>query len=128
MIVTGNNKYFPFTFTANFQYQYNSLIKKTTDSIYQIDLSNWFNHIIQQDVSAVGRNLPFYPDFRFKDSYRYYLKFDHQVTVENFKDTVEIKNQFGRYIFTVSQPSADVVMLESYFTVPVEQAYPCGAL
>tara|TARA_R110002049_G_scaffold298444_3_gene488168 strand:- start:1560 stop:2897 length:1338 start_codon:yes stop_codon:yes gene_type:complete len=105
----------PYTANVEGLYSGNHLISKV-ESNYEIDISNWFNHIIEQEVNSNDRHLDFYSDFRLKDSYVYYFQFDKDVVVSGISDKL-IENEFGKYEFTLSQLNPRTVKITSYLEI-----------
>lgn len=105
----------PYAAKIEGQYSGNHLISKV-ESNYEIDISNWFNHIIEEGLEVKKRQLDFYSDFRQKDSYVYYFQFDKDVVVDGIDDML-IENQFGKYEFSLSQLNPRTVKIVSYLEI-----------
>ena len=90
-----------------------------------MSMKGWFNYIIYENLNAKKRQLPFYPDFRFKDKFKYYLKFDTNIEVLNKDDfEIEIQNSMGRFKTEIKKVQPNVVLLETYFLVNKEEIPP----
>ncbi|MDP4268224.1 MAG: hypothetical protein Q8880_12420, partial [Bacteroidota bacterium] len=83
-----------------------------------LDLKNWFNHIIYNNIDTSTRQLDFYPDFLGKDTYIYFLQFDRKIKLLSSYKDADIKNDFGELKIKIEQLSADAIMITSYFSTP----------
>ncbi len=107
---------YPFKADIRLQYTDNTLITQPNNSTYQINLSNWIQHILADGFNAQKRTLPFYPDFKGTDTYNYYLEFDRDVRIEGFKDLpLTVDNEFGIYTFDIKQPNPHTMIIQSSF-------------
>ena len=121
------NKEFPFPAVINTDYVCNNLLETHSDTI-SLNLTNWFNHIIYTDFDTTRRQLDFYPDFRGKDSYVYFIQFDKNVHLISSVKKVKINNAFGELIIDVEQVNPNAIKLSSSFKtigskVEVNQLY-----
>lgn len=116
--LVSQSKDFPFECNLRLKYLSGNIVNENPDGSYSINLQNWFNHIIYEDFSAKNRVMSFYPDFRFQDSYSYYIKFDHNIEVLNAKDfEINITNALGRYMIKLTKMQPNVIRLKSIFKV-----------
>jgi hypothetical protein len=131
--VTSTSDNFPFEFAFTSKYSSKSSVKKGQEEL-QLSMKNWFMHVTEH-IQDKKRNLPYYVDFRENDTYRYYIKCDQPITVLNaseFEHSVD--NAYYNYVCRITQPQANVIMLESMLirkaeVIPAEQvaayAYLC---
>jgi hypothetical protein len=118
-------KEFPFANVVNAEY-FSDNMMQINDNILSIDLSNWFLHIIYTDLSENGRVQDFYADFPGRDTYVYSLRFDEPVELINENQNIEIRNEFGEYIFMIEQENETSIRVTSHFAIfspflPVEK-------
>jgi hypothetical protein len=108
------NREFPFDAEITAQYQANTILTKIGDTL-NLNLTNWFNHIIYPNFDTTGRQMDFYPDFVGKDTYFYMLQFDKNVKlVSEFQD-IKIANDFGQLSISVEKVSPNSYKLTSSF-------------
>jgi hypothetical protein len=119
--ITNRNIEYPFKFDFKSSYKNNSLLTKSAENIYALNMNGWFNHIIDTLVKSSNRQLDYYPDFSFQDTYRYFVKFDKNVSLINLSENIEIKNSFGNLTIRITQPQPDGLLIESYFVVGSEK-------
>lgn len=92
------------------------------NKVFAISIENWFQHVINPGFDAKERDLAYYPDFRFRDSYKYSISFDKKISLLNAEElNTFISNSFGQYTFKISQTDDHTLLLESLWTVPVEK-------
>jgi hypothetical protein len=113
--INVTKKEFPFPTIVTAQYIDKSLLKKNGD-LYTLNLKNWFNHIIYQNIDTLNRQLDFYPDFAGKDSYVYYIQFDKNIKLMTPLKNTEIKNEFGDLIINYTLVGHDAVRITSLFS------------
>ncbi|MBI9066966.1 MAG: hypothetical protein JEZ09_06715 [Salinivirgaceae bacterium] len=111
-IVTS--KEFPFNTKVTAEFDLPNAVKKEGD-IYQIDLTNWFNHIIVNGVESKNRNLNFYADFIGQDSYVYFFKFSENIELINDSISCIISNDFAKYELIVEQIQPKSIKISSSF-------------
>lgn len=110
------NTEFPFTARITADYSSNNLLKTIGDTIH-LDLSNMFNHIIDEDLSIEDRQLNYFPDFLGQDTYVYYLKFDEDVKlIKDFED-IDLKNEYGELKISITQLQPRNIKVSSSFIV-----------
>lgn len=117
----NTSREFPFeaTFGISFKSQQ---IKKMEDGRVIMDLSGWFNNVIDPGFSAINRHLDYYPDFQFQDSHKYMISFDRKIRIDNsemFQKTIE--NSFANYSLKITQVSDESILLESSYIVKPEK-------
>ena len=111
---TSKSDEFPFPFSFRMKYQGPNMIKHHSENEISVDLSNWFWHITEDEINKQNRILNYYPDFTNTDTYKYYLKFNSNVSVENSADLEKnIIAEWGNYEFIVSQPQPNIILLTS---------------
>ncbi len=116
--ITKDSKQYPFKFILNASYKSNGLIDESTDGVFSIPMNNWFNHITANGIVIKNRDLNFYPDFLFRDSYKYYLKFEKEVVILNADEfKVEFENELGNLKIELKQVQPNIYLLESDFVV-----------
>ncbi|MBL4624555.1 MAG: hypothetical protein JKY42_05390, partial [Flavobacteriales bacterium] len=111
-----------YPFKANFNLWFNSSTESNS-----IDLSNWFQHIIEPRYSSTNRSLPFYYDFLFTDSFRYFLKFDNPIELIDYPENITIESVAGIYSFHIKQMDSTSVMISSNFTVKNQKIIPANS-
>jgi hypothetical protein len=104
---------FPFATEFNLVYGSHKIVEKYENSSYKIDLSNWFKHILESEVTSKKRDLAYYPDFIGQDRYKYFLKFDYPVNITSQPEPVEFISPYCVYKFNIVQVQPDVIMIES---------------
>ena len=119
---TSRSTKFPFKVNYNTKYNSANLITNSTDSVFQIDMKNWFHHIIEDQLENQGRRLSYYPDFRFQDIFKYYLIFNEDVNLhDDNQGEIKIANSLGSYRMTMNQLNPRTIMLESNYTVSADK-------
>ncbi|OFX61305.1 MAG: hypothetical protein A2046_15695 [Bacteroidetes bacterium GWA2_30_7] len=114
--VESVNKTFPFKTNITADYTCNNIISLNGDTL-SLDLTNFFNHIISENVNADNRQLDFYTDFVCKDMYNYIIKFDKAIQLVSNSLNTDIKNTFGNYIFSCEQIDSNTIKLSSIFNI-----------
>lgn len=114
-------KFFPYKVEIKSSYSCDSLVTKTGDQTYSLNLSNWFNHIIYTNMDTANRVLNFYTDFLGKDSYNYYLSFDKNVHLAKNFSKIEINNEFGILQIDCINVQPNVIKLSSNYIVRNEK-------
>jgi len=114
--VESVNKTFPFKTNITADYTLNNLISNNGDTLV-LDLNNFFNHVISDNINTENRQLDFYTDFVCKDMYNYIIKFDKAVQLATSSLNTDIKNTFGNYIFSCEQIDPNTIKLSSVFNV-----------
>jgi hypothetical protein len=117
--ITSKKTNFPFKFDVKSTFENENTVENSGEN-YLINLSGWFNHIIYDSISTMNRQLSYYPDFTGQDLYRYYIKFNKPVTLQDLPENVEIKNAFGNLTIIYSQPQPDALLIESQFITTSE--------
>jgi hypothetical protein len=112
--ITGNEYSFPYKTTIIGNYVSNAL-KKENDSIFEIDVANWFNHIIYPELTSENRTTDFYPDFTGSDKYFYQLSFDKEIKLVDSPSFINIQNSLGTYVFNIAQNDKNKVLITSFF-------------
>ena len=110
------SKEFPFPATIDLQFDATGTVRLHNEK-YQLDLSNWFNHIIYQNLDTTKRVMDFYPDFMGKDTYVYMLQFSKPVKLVEPLQQVKIKNNFGELMIDIVQPDPTHFKVSSYFAI-----------
>ena len=127
--ISNVGKKFPFETTVNQEFTLNKRLKKNSEKDFTLDLKNLFNYIIEEEFNSKNRHLDYYPDFQSQDIHRFFIHFDHPVTVTNILDfNKKINNYFSNYEVNVSQPTEKDILIEcSYIVkalvVPASKAY-----
>ena len=128
---TGKNeRQYPFKSKFRMTYITPGIVSKDASepNYLLVDLSNWFGHIIWENFEARNRQLPFYPDFAGRDTYRYNLVFDVPVSLHPYKDLpLNIENEFGAYNFQMEQVNDTSILIVSDFSVKTERVLPENA-
>ncbi len=109
---------FPFPFSFRMKYHGSGMVKHVANDEISISLTNWFYHITEENIKSQNRSLSYFPDFTNTDTYKYYLKFEKDVTILNAVDLeCNISTDWGNYSFTVSQPQPNIILIVSTFIV-----------
>lgn len=111
---------FPFTSNFNFKYSDKSIIKKLNDSLITFSLDNFIQHVIEKNIDTLVSN-NFYFDFKQTDIFRYNLKFDQKVKLQNTDIQHNQKYSFGNYSFKISQISDNDILVESSLLIDNEK-------
>jgi len=114
---------FPFRASFSTSFQARDIMIKVNDTI-TLDLSGWFNHIVDENLNADWRVLTYYPDFKYTDSYNYHLVFNKKVKVLNRMPILEIKNAYGMLSLKCIQKMDGTVLLSSRVVVLAEKVSP----
>ncbi len=116
LVKTAEDSIFPFK--TNFQVKYADagLLEKKNDSVFVFKLTEFMQHVIEQNIDTNAINA-FYPDFKQTDVYRYFVKFDHPIKLQENNLNITIDNTLGKYVFSVSQKSDTDIMIESYLQI-----------
>jgi len=120
--MTSFSHQFPYdaNFSMNFANHY--LLKKESDSNYAIELTDWFNNVIDENFNASNRQLNYYPDFLCQDTYKYMLKFDKKIQLLNADQLQKnLSNDFAIYSVNVTQVDEENILLESNYIVKSEE-------
>ena len=112
--VVSGNYIFPYKATITGQYHSNS-IKKTGENTYEIDIANWFRHVIYPNLKTTNRTLDFYPDFLGSDKYFYMLSFDKNIELIDTVEKINLENKLGSYTFNLAQTDKNKLLITSYF-------------
>ena len=116
--ISKDSRNFPFKFTINASYTSRGLIDQSADGVYSIGLNNWFNHITSDGITNNSRDLAYYPDFLFRDNYKYYLEFEKEVVILNIEEfKVAFENELGKLIIELKQVQPTIYLLQSDFLV-----------
>jgi len=118
---------YPFEANITTTYELQNYLKKEQET-YIINLQKWFQYLIEKEFNAEGRDLSYYPAFRFKDQYQYTLTFDKKVNVnipEN--QPIHIKNEMGSYVFEIEQLDEITLSLKAQFILSQEKITPTQA-
>ena len=108
-----------YPFRASFSLDYESKANGSS-----IALKNWFPHIVESSYEAQTRTLPFYFDFLFNDSFRYFIEFDQPIDMVEFPEDVLIESSAGFYKFTLTQMNDTTLLLHSIFIVNKQVVNP----
>jgi hypothetical protein len=115
------NHTFPFDATFNVNLANHQNISKEKDGMFAVGLDGFFNEVIDEKFSAQNRHLDYYPDFQFQDSYKYMMKFDKKVKLENMESLQkDIHNSFADYILKTTQVDDQSVLIEISYVVKPE--------
>jgi hypothetical protein len=109
---------YPYRTNLRCVYVSDDLVKLTTEGVYEIDLKGWLNTVFEERFGKAERAQPYYPDFRFKDQFKYYLEFDQDidlVAADQFSDS--INNSYGKYEVSIQKVKDNVVLIELLFHV-----------
>lgn len=117
---TYESDIFPFNANFNFKYSDNTIIKKTNDSLVVLKLENLFQHVIEKEIDTLVSN-DFYFDFKQSDIFRYNLKFNQKVKLQN-SEIQDIQTfTFGKYNFSIRQISENDILIESSLIIDNEK-------
>jgi len=112
--INDNDYVFPYKFTVKGTYLSKALIKEN-DSTFQIDVADWFLHIIYPEFASVNRTTSFFPDFMGSDKYFYLLTFDKDIELTEAPEKINIENSMGTYTFNLVQNDKNKMLITSYF-------------
>jgi len=110
------DKQFPYQANINAEFSGSHLIQKNGNN-YAIDMANWFQHVIYENMKTEERHLDFYSDFKAKDSYVYYFQFAGDVSLKSTSNNVSITNEYGVYNFTIDQINPKTIKVTSFYEV-----------
>ncbi|MEI8046894.1 MAG: DUF3857 domain-containing protein [Bacteroidota bacterium] len=113
-LISGNECSYPYKTTIIGNYVSKAL-KKENDSIFEIDIAYWFNHIIYPELTSENRTTDFYPDFTGSDKYFYQLSFDKEIKLVDSPSIINIQNSMGTYVFNIAQNDKNKVLITSFF-------------
>lgn len=106
----------PFSASLKARYESTSLIKQE-GNLYELDLTNWFNHIIYTSFRSEYRQQEFYPDFSNRDSYLYFIQFDENIQLKETIEPLEISTDVMNLTIKVDQMSPNSIKIESFFAI-----------
>jgi hypothetical protein len=112
--IANNDYVFPYKTTVSATFQSNGL-RKTSDGNFELEVTDWFSHIIYPDLSSANRTTDFYPDFQGSDKYFYMLTFDKNIELIDTPAKINIENKLGTYIFNVQQTDKNKLLVTSFF-------------
>ncbi|MBL4753357.1 MAG: hypothetical protein JKY52_07165 [Flavobacteriales bacterium] len=113
----SSSSQYPFKTSFNLHYAATKMISKE-GSNYQISLTDWFPHIVEEQVDTSRRSLRYYPDFQYQDMMNYYFVFADSVDLINKKELdAEIVNSYGTYTVRAEQINPTTILLASEFNV-----------
>ncbi len=112
--IVNNDYVFPYKTTISGVYQ-SSALRKTGDSTFEIDISDWFRHVTYPGLSSGNRVTDFYPDFQGSDKYFYMLSFDKNIELLDIPAKINIENKLGSYVFNIQQTAKDKVLITSFY-------------
>jgi hypothetical protein len=107
---------FPFKANMAASFRTPNCISKQNDTIY-LDLSGWFNHIIDENLQVDTRILDYYPDFKYSDTYNYQVVFNKKLKLVDKLPVLEINNEYGQFAFKCNQMLDGSLILHSKITV-----------
>jgi len=116
MTKTSEDSIFPFKTNFQMKYADAGLLTKKNDSVFVFKLTEFMQHVLEQNIDTNAFN-SFYPDFKQTDVYRYFVKFNHPVKLQEPNLNITIDNSLGKYVFSVSQKSETDIMVESYLQI-----------
>ncbi len=108
-------KVFPYTTVVSAHFKNRNILTSNNDTL-ALDIKNWFNHIIYDDLNIENRKLDFHADFNGQDTYTYTIKFDENVEVISALDKLNINNDFGNLAIAIEQVDEKTIKLSSSFT------------
>ena len=114
---------YPFKTNIKASFSTDKILSRENDTLI-LDLSGWFNHIIDLNLNAERRVLTYYPDFKYTDSYTYQLNFDKKVKVLDRLPIIEINNLYGTLILKCVQKLDGTILLSSRVIVKAEKIPP----
>jgi len=106
----------PFTTLVNASYTSNELLKESGDTLV-LNLNNWFNHLIPDHFDAATRVCTYHPDFAFKDSYSYLLRFSEDVKLLNQPEPIDINGDQMMMTIEMQQLDPSTIKLDSYLSL-----------
>lgn len=109
-------KVFPYPSEVTTKYQANNIIELNQDTI-NLEISNWFNHIIYKDFSSEDRHLDFYPDFAHRDTYSYMIKFDKDVELVEMPKSVNIIDEAASLMTNIEQIDNRTIRVTSHMAI-----------
>ncbi len=119
--VVNVNRQFPFDASFNTSFTNHRNINKERDGIYSVELIDFFNEVVDDKFTSDHRHLDYYPDFQFQDSYKYMMKFDRKIKLENVDSLQKnIHNSFADYILKTTQVDDQSVLIEISYVVKPE--------
>ncbi len=117
---TISNEY-PFESSFNVNFSNVNFLTKESENTFSFNLDGWFNDITDNNFTARNRQLSYYPDFKFQDTHKFYLKFDKPIKLDtSFQLADTIKNSLGYYLVNLEQKDPTSIIIYSDFVVPVE--------
>jgi hypothetical protein len=116
---------FPYDTQIALSYRDNTVLQMMNDSTYQLALHALLQHVVSQLPPNKKRHLPYYPDFKGTDSFKYQLVFNKPIKLNVAqKLTISIKNEFGNYRFELSQSNDHTIALFSELSINSERVEP----
>ncbi len=106
----------PFPTRINAKYLAKNLLTRHNDTI-SLDIKNWFNHIVYENLEIDNRQMDFYPDFANRDTYSYFIQFDSDISLIRGIENVEINNELASFIINIEQVDSKSIKIESHFAI-----------
>jgi hypothetical protein len=116
-------KVFPFKTEVKLKYSSDSIIKKTGDNKYSLNLMNWFMHVCN-NLNSETRITNYYPDFKGKDTYSYIITFNKNIELLNQIENINIENNFGNFVISFSQNQPNTLIISSFFLTKTDKVTP----
>jgi hypothetical protein len=117
-------KVFPFKTEVKVKYSSDSLIKKTAENRYSLNLVNWFMHVVNNDLITETRSISYYPDFKGKDTYSYIVTFNKNIELLKPVENINIDNDFGDFVISFAQNQPNSLIISSYFLTKADKVAP----
>ncbi len=119
-----SNDTFPYKSQFNFEYNDNSILKISSDTI-SLDVSKLFPFVNISGFKYTNRYLPFYNDFVFQDEIKYVIEFDNDVRLLNFNDIIiDISNETGVFKVLAEMTKPNTLYIRAVYKIAKEKVNP----
>lgn len=111
---------FPYKATIKSSFQSCELISKTADTL-ELDMSRWFNHVLDTNLNTSGRIMDYYPDFKSTDTYTYKIEFSKKIKVVGSLPNIKVENHYGGFSVRGIQTMDGSIIFTSKFLIAAEK-------
>jgi hypothetical protein len=108
---------FPFKAEITAAFNADKVLSSAGDTLV-LDLTGWFDHITDENLNAKSRILPYYPDFKYSDTYTYQFQFNRKVEIIDPIPIARIENKYAGLMFSGQQkPDGNLVIMSKLIVV-----------
>ncbi|MDZ7743667.1 MAG: hypothetical protein U5Q03_18520 [Bacteroidota bacterium] len=122
--ILKQQKVFPFLTSLEAQYSIPEILSQNGE-VFELNIKDWFKHIINKDLQAENRHLDYYPDFLGTDAFVYYIKFDQPVEITEMPENIKINNDIADLEIRASVINETDIQLQTFLGINKRQL-PAG--